>query len=97
MGIFEKLLRGMAGSHHGGYRGGHHGGRHGYPSNTGQPYEGAPAGGPPCPKCGIVVGSGARYCPQCGTSLVPGTCAACNATLTVGAKFCPNCGKASSS
>lgn len=39
MGFFEKLLRGMAGGHHGGqqrnYSGGHHGWGHGYPPHPG--------------------------------------------------------------
>ncbi|MBL8450179.1 MAG: zinc ribbon domain-containing protein [Elusimicrobia bacterium] len=98
MGFFEKLLRGMAGGHHGGHHGnapgGHHGWGHGYPSNPGQPYGGVSAGGASCPKCGTIADPGARFCAQCGATLLPGTCAACNASLAPGMKFCPNCGKA---
>lgn len=98
MGFFEKLLRGMAGGHHGGqqrnYSGGHHGWGHGYPPNPGQPSTEVPASGPTCPQCGSVSNPGARFCQQCGTSQLPATCADCNANLAPGVKFCPNCGKA---
>lgn len=101
MGFFEKLLQGMSGGHQGGhhrgqgnYPGGDHGWGQNYPSNSGQPSGGVAAGGPSCPKCGIVPNPGARFCAQCGTTLLPGACAACNASLAPGVKFCPNCGKA---
>jgi membrane protease subunit (stomatin/prohibitin family) len=48
-----------------------------------------------CPKCGSPVAAGAKFCPECGQSMVPqsgGLCAACGAKLTPGAKFCPECG-----
>ncbi|EEZ6870470.1 zinc-ribbon domain-containing protein, partial [Escherichia coli] len=36
----------------------------------------------------------ARFCQQCGTSLVPSACAQCGTTLQPGTKFCAQCGKA---
>jgi membrane protease subunit (stomatin/prohibitin family) len=45
-----------------------------------------------CPKCGAQVAEGAKFCPECGTSLAPKACSNCGATLAPGAKFCPECG-----
>jgi class 3 adenylate cyclase/tetratricopeptide (TPR) repeat protein len=44
-----------------------------------------------CPSCGRDNVDGARFCIDCGTSLVP-ACQACGAELPEGARFCPNCG-----
>ncbi|MGE5296487.1 MAG: zinc ribbon domain-containing protein, partial [Solirubrobacterales bacterium] len=54
-----------------------------------------------CPKCGVKVDAGAKFCPSCGTKLVapapaavaPTNCPKCNAKLPAGAKFCPSCGE----
>ncbi|MBC7292831.1 MAG: zinc-ribbon domain-containing protein, partial [Thermoleophilia bacterium] len=58
---------------------------------------GGPSGGnpgSPCPKCGSANASGARFCQQCGTSLLAGKCSGCGAELSAGTKFCAQCGKA---
>ena len=62
MGFFEKLLRGVAGSHGGDHHGrernsGHHGWGNRYPSNSAPPTNSA-TGGPPCPKCGSATNPG---------------------------------------
>lgn len=44
-----------------------------------------------CPSCGQPVRAGAKFCAQCGASLVQ-TCAKCGAELRPGAKFCDSCG-----
>ncbi|MCI4319199.1 MAG: SPFH domain-containing protein [Thermoplasmata archaeon] len=55
----------------------------------------------PCPKCQTMVPSNVRFCPSCGTSMVPAApaaagpstaCPKCNASVPAGMKFCPNCG-----
>jgi membrane protease subunit (stomatin/prohibitin family) len=55
----------------------------------------------PCPKCQTMVPQGVRFCPSCGTSMVPAApaaagpttaCPKCNAAVPAGMKFCPNCG-----
>jgi class 3 adenylate cyclase len=46
-----------------------------------------------CPSCGRENPDGARFCIECGTSLVP-ACPACGAELPDGARFCPSCGAA---
>ncbi|WP_331254571.1 zinc-ribbon domain-containing protein [Stutzerimonas balearica] len=91
MGFFKDLLRHTMGGHHGGgrYGGGHHGG---YDPN----YRGQPSSTPPssaCPKCGASNAASARFCQQCGASMVPAKCASCAAEIPPGAKFCPQCGK----
>lgn len=98
MGFFDKLLQNVGGGHHGGSRssghGGGHGDRYGYPPPS-PPLGTGPSGGggPICPSCSAANSPGARFCAQCGKSLMPGTCSNCNAGLIVGAKFCANCGK----
>lgn len=47
-----------------------------------------------CPSCQTLNGNGARFCQQCGTSMLPGKCTHCNATVPGGTKFCGQCGKA---
>lgn len=44
-----------------------------------------------CPKCGLDVVNGAKFCPNCGNKLVE-TCPKCGAEIPNGSKFCPNCG-----
>ncbi|WP_226858713.1 zinc ribbon domain-containing protein [Diaphorobacter aerolatus] len=48
-----------------------------------------------CKNCGASVQQGARFCQQCGTSVVPTVCAQCQTPLQPGAKFCNQCGTAS--
>ena len=51
----------------------------------------------PCPKCGNQVQQGARFCPNCGTTMAPQAattpCPNCGKPVAVGAKFCPECGQ----
>ena len=47
-----------------------------------------------CPSCQAANGNGARFCNQCGTSLIPVKCAQCGASVPSGGKFCGQCGKA---
>lgn len=103
MGFFEKLLRGMAGGHHGKHYGGgysdgtarnHHGWGNNFPANP-IPQTGVGMGvTKACAQCGVQVPSDARFCSQCGESLGPGRCTGCNSELIAGMKFCPECGKA---
>jgi len=53
----------------------------------------APAAAPQarCPSCGQPVRAGAKFCANCGASLVL-ACAKCGAELRPGAKFCDSCG-----
>lgn len=55
----------------------------------------APAAAPKaqarCPSCNQPVRAGARFCDNCGASLVL-ACAKCGAELRPGAKFCDSCG-----
>jgi len=47
-----------------------------------------------CPKDGTVAPAGTKFCPECGTAMVPlaqDPCPACGHE-TNGAKFCPECG-----
>ncbi|EPK3140290.1 double zinc ribbon domain-containing protein, partial [Enterobacter cloacae] len=60
----------------------------------GPPAGGWGNGGLACPNCKASNAPGARFCQQCGTSLVPSACAQCGTTLQPGAKFCAQCGKA---
>ncbi|PZP59587.1 MAG: adenylate cyclase [Azospira oryzae] len=92
MGFFKHMLGNLMGGHHGSYRGGHHGG-HGYGGYPGYPQGGGPGGGNPCPQCGSANTAEARFCQQCGASLLPAKCAGCGAELAAGAKFCGQCGK----
>lgn len=49
-----------------------------------------------CPACRTGNSATARFCQQCGISLIPGKCTQCSATLAGGSKFCAQCGKACS-
>ena len=44
-----------------------------------------------CSQCGGSAPDGARFCPQCGSSLER-TCTACGSSLVAGARFCAQCG-----
>jgi hypothetical protein len=47
-----------------------------------------------CPKCGAEAKAGAKFCDECGSSLVQRTeCPKCGAKLAAGAKFCAECGQ----
>lgn len=100
MGFLERLLSSHGGGHHGkgmrrGHGGDHHGngyGDSGYgygnPVTPPQNYAGLT-----CPACGVVSMQGARFCQQCGSSLVPAPCTQCGTALPQDAKFCGSCGK----
>ena len=45
-----------------------------------------------CPKCGVTVGVGQKFCSQCGQSLAPTVCRRCSQPLGPGQKFCGICG-----
>lgn len=47
-----------------------------------------------CPSCGADVKQGAKFCPECGTSMAPpkDKCTKCGAAIKKGAKFCSECG-----
>lgn len=94
MGILDRLF---GGHHGGGHHGGHHGGHYGNYGGGGYG-NGAPPpsgnGGIGCPSCNALNAPSAKFCQQCGTSLVPAACKQCNTTLPPGAKFCSRCGVA---
>ena len=48
-------------------------------------------GGADCPACGAKVPPGAKFCPECG-STIKRSCPKCGAALPPGTKFCPECG-----
>ena len=72
----------------GGYNDGYYGGGYG----NGAPPSGG-NGGIGCPSCKTLNAPGARFCQQCGMSLVPAVCKQCGALLQAGAKFCGQCGQ----
>lgn len=46
-----------------------------------------------CDECSAVLPSGAKFCLECGTKVLPkGVCLECNAKLPEKARFCPECG-----
>lgn len=52
-----------------------------------------------CPKCGLPVADGAKFCAACGTRMPQKLikskiCSVCGNTLNAGAKFCNVCGTA---
>ncbi|WP_369831420.1 zinc ribbon domain-containing protein [Dickeya sp. Secpp 1600] len=86
MGIFDKLL----GGHHGkGHHGHHHNNEH--HSSHGS-YPTVNHAGVSCPNCRSLHAPTARFCQQCGSSLVPAVCPQCSTSVQAGAKFCGQCG-----
>lgn len=75
--LFDKHLRG---GHHGN---GHHGGSAYRP----------PAVAAVCPGCHASIASNSRFCPRCGTSVLPEPCPHCRASQPAGARFCGQCGQ----
>ncbi len=51
-------------------------------------------GNVPCPQCGASVKSTSKFCPECGTKMVPDkiACPQCGAEVGANVKFCPECG-----
>jgi len=110
MGFLEKIFGGHHGGGHGDRQRQGHGGSsraHGHnDGNSNTPPSSDSAWGrssqplPPaatlqaCGACNATNEVGARFCQQCGTSLLPITCSGCNTQLTPGMKFCGQCGKA---
>jgi membrane protease subunit (stomatin/prohibitin family) len=50
-----------------------------------------------CPKCGAHVPATSKFCPECGTSLIPPSqatinCPKCGHSIPASSKFCPECG-----
>ncbi|MBT3319751.1 MAG: zinc-ribbon domain-containing protein [Clostridia bacterium] len=47
-----------------------------------------------CPNCNANVAQGAKFCPECGTSMAAPTvaCVKCGRDIKQGVKFCPECG-----
>ncbi|MBJ2331280.1 MULTISPECIES: double zinc ribbon domain-containing protein [Dickeya] len=45
-----------------------------------------------CPNCRSLNAATARFCQQCGSSLVPAACPQCGTSVQAGAKFCGQCG-----
>lgn len=95
MGLFKDLL-GMAMGHHGNGGGGYYNKRGRYQRNDfpldydNQPSNTATIA---CFKCQASHDVNARFCQQCGTSLVGTECTGCGAKLTATTKFCSQCGK----
>lgn len=97
--------------HQGGYRKDNHGWGHGSGNPGGCDNNGFGKGVSPggndgratagnmgsvaCPNCPTQNASGARFCQQCGASLIPAKCTQCGATVQSNSKFCGQCGKAS--
>jgi class 3 adenylate cyclase len=46
-----------------------------------------------CPRCGATVGTGSKFCGDCGSPL-PWACAACGSENPPGKRFCSECGAA---
>lgn len=93
MGFFNKLFSG----HHGGGRG-HHGG-HYRDSDHNRSYGNGyntprPANLVACAICGCANQPGARFCQQCGTSMVATQCTKCSTVIAPSARFCGSCGQA---
>jgi membrane protease subunit (stomatin/prohibitin family) len=52
--------------------------------------------GIPCPSCNTLNKEGAKFCTNCGKTLISNNniknCIKCNATMDINSKFCPECG-----
>lgn len=89
VGILDRLFGGHhrdGDRHHGGV--GHHSANYRQGSSS--------VGASPstaCSKCHTANASGARFCKQCGNSLIPAMCGQCGAAVPTNAKFCEQCGK----
>jgi len=47
-----------------------------------------------CKSCGAKLASGAKFCPECGTStVVKKSCGGCGAQIEGSPRFCPECGQ----
>lgn len=70
------------------------GGAFAQPMQPAQQSQPAPQAGSTCAKCNAGLAAGAKFCPECGTS-VPAQllCPACSKPVAAGAKFCQECGK----
>lgn len=95
MGIFERLL---GGGHHRRQSGMHHDRYDNAPQRNqdvswGTRSQSAATPSSNCGACGMANNAGARFCQQCGVSLVLLKCAGCNADMVAGMKFCGKCGK----
>ena len=44
-----------------------------------------------CPKCGVALDKGLKFCSNCGAKLMK-ECPKCGYDVEDGVKFCPNCG-----
>ena len=44
-----------------------------------------------CKKCGAVLDSNMKFCPECGNPLIK-KCPKCGAEADSSSKFCPECG-----
>jgi hypothetical protein len=58
------------------------------------PPEARPAAAPstPCPKCGVPVAGGSRFCDACGAAVGAALCPSCRQDNRPGARFCQHCG-----
>ena len=57
-----------------------------------EPKSAPKAAGATCPHCSAAVSENAKFCPECGKSLMR-ACPACGAALSATVKFCPECGQ----
>lgn len=92
------------GSSHHGYSSDHHGsGHHGsYSSNYNQPtnpynYQNPVApistlSHAVCVNCNHANTQQAKFCQECGQSMLPSKCVQCQGIMPVNSKFCPHCG-----
>jgi membrane protease subunit (stomatin/prohibitin family) len=62
------------------------------PARQPQPAPVAQAQGKVCPKCSAQNVASAKFCNECGTSLMPAACPKCGHIPQAGAKFCIECG-----
>ncbi len=88
MGFFKYLFNNFMGGHHGSNYYGKNSRHHsGYDNN-----QYLPRPEQQCSNCNTMQSSNAKFCANCGVSIVGTTCV-CGTLLTTGSKFCNNCGK----